>query len=140
MKNAIFIVTMISLTIIFLVFFLTFQKEHPEIKYDVPDTYQNQTPDQNLSFSFAIVTSEPNFWDRVAALKTTEALEEETPVLTDEEGNPVTDEEGNPVTAVTDQNGNTIIISDDSQSDNEAEDNTDELPVTKVPKYKNLIK
>ncbi len=129
MKNTIFIVSFLSVVIVLVVLLMSYARENDLDFSDTGDDYyrpaENLLPDLELY----VVTSEANFWDRVAGLKATEAPEY-LPV-TDEEGNAVTDEEGNIVTE--------IPLSPEEASENDeipaegAELPEGEAPVTEIP-------
>ena len=94
MKNTIFAVALVSAIIIITVLVMSFFKENPDVSFTKDENVYYQAPTPQFDFELQIVTSEANFWDRYAALKATEAPEEENggenPDITDENGNPVT--------------------------------------------------
>ncbi len=109
MKNTIFAVALVSAIIIITVLTMSFFRENPDVSFKKDENVYYQAPTPQFDFELQIVTSEANFWDRYAALKATEAPEEEgtgeDAVFTDENGNPVTmipdtAEDGAEVTAV----------------------------------------
>ena len=81
--------------IIFLVITISFFKENPDVSLK-KDEYTAPVNAQPFDLELSIVTSEANFWDRVAGLKATEAPEV---YVTDENGAVVTGEDGEPVSA-----------------------------------------
>ncbi len=95
MKNTILLVSIISAAIIFLVITISFFKENPDVSLK-KDEYTAPVNAQPFDLELSIVTSEANFWDRVAGLKATEAPEV---YVTDENGAVVTGEDGEPVSA-----------------------------------------
>lgn len=119
MKNTIILISLLSVAIVAAVIILSMANESQNHSYS--DTSDYYTPSDNFDIELSIVTSEVNFWDRVAALKATEAPE--TVIVTDESGNPVTDEEGNPFTE-------TVIKTNGSDSD---ASESDSAAVTEVP-------
>ncbi|MDO5149986.1 MAG: hypothetical protein ACI4KB_02475 [Oscillospiraceae bacterium] len=140
MKNAIIMVSILCAVIIFTVLILSSAMENPEKNYNESENYGYSDLLKDADFELVIVTSEKNFWDRVAALKATEAPE--FIAVTDEEGNPVTDENGNEVTCTAeiqyDENSGMTGITDE-ESDNpvtEIPDQENENPVTEIPDEK----
>ncbi|WP_044973792.1 hypothetical protein [Ruminococcus sp. HUN007] len=107
MKNTIILVSIISAAIIFLVIAISFFKENPDVSLK-RDEYTRPVEIQPFDLELNIVTSEANFWERVAGLKATEAPEV---FVTDENGETVTDEEGNPV--VYDENAAVTSVPED---------------------------
>ena len=71
MKNAIIMVSILCASIIFVVLLLSSARNSPEKDYN--SNYSS--PVNDVDFELVIVTSEKNFWERVAALKATEAPE-----------------------------------------------------------------
>ena len=96
MKNTIFAVALVSAIIIITVLTMSFFKENPDVSFKKDENVYYQAPTPQFDFELQIVTSEANFWDRYAALKATEAPEDENAG----ENADVTDENGNPVTMV----------------------------------------
>lgn len=115
MKNAIIMVSILSLAIVFTVLIISYAKESPDRSSLSPQN-QYSDPVQDFDFQLYIVTSEAKFWDRVAALKATEAPE--ITAMTDEDGNPVTDEDGNIIPV---------------NSDDQSEEEYNNTPVTEIP-------
>ena len=108
MKNTILLVSIISAAIIFLVITISFFKENPDVSLK-KDEYTPPANVQPFDLELSIVTSEANFWDRVAGLKATEATEV---YVTDENGAVVTGEDGEPVIA--DENAEVTSVPEES--------------------------
>ena len=132
MKNAIIMVSILCASIIFVVLLLSSARNSPEKDYN--SNYSS--PVNDVDFELVIVTSEKNFWERVAALKATEAPE--FIAVTDEEGNPVTDENGNEVTCTAEiqyEENSGVTGSPDEESEKpvtESPDKENENPVTEI--------
>jgi len=109
MKNTILLVSIISAAIIFLVITISFFKENPDVSLK-KDEYTPPANVQPFDLELSIVTSEANFWDRVAGLKATEAPEV---YVTDENGAVVTGEDGEPVIA--DENAAVTSVSEEGE-------------------------
>ena len=153
MKFTVFIVAIISLTMIAVAIMLSFDP-YQDFKSDLDDIPISTEPD--IKWDLYIETTTADYWEQLKGLnkkKETSGPDTTDEFVTDENGKTVTDENGEPVIKkkyenVTDENGETVTdedgepiteIDEDITDENDKtvdEDSDKKVYVTDIPKNK----